>query len=67
MTLTNSISNIIILLGVFINVPSYDDNKFRIFLMTGLTVGLLLQPNQFLYFLLSILMVYIRGKNYKFV
>lgn len=66
MTLTNSISNIIVLFGVFINIPTFDDKKFRKFLMSGLTLGLLFQPNQFLYFLLALLMVYIRGKNYNF-
>ncbi len=63
MTLTNSISNIIILLGVFTNLPSYTDAKFRNFLMAGLTFGILLQPNQILYFALTLLMVYCRGQD----
>lgn len=66
MTLTNSLSNTIILIGVFTNIPTYDDSKFRTFLMLGLTLGLILQPNQFLYFVLVVGMLYIRGRNYKF-
>jgi len=66
MTLTNSLSNIVILFGVFINIPSYNDRNFRIFLMIGVTLGLILQPNQFIYFTLSLIVVYIRGKNKEF-
>jgi hypothetical protein len=66
MTLTNAISNVIVLFGVFINIPAFDDKRFRTFLMFGLTFGMLLQPNQFLYFILGALMVYIRSKNYNF-
>jgi hypothetical protein len=66
MTLTNSISNIVILLGTFLSLPSYKDLRFRSFLMFGLTIGILLQPNQFLYFALSIIMIYVRGQDMEF-
>jgi hypothetical protein len=66
MTLTNAISNVIVLFGVFINIPAFDDKRFRTFLMFGLTFGMLLQPNQFLYFILGTFMLYIRSKNYNF-
>ena len=66
MTLTNSISNIIILIGFFINIPSFKDSNFRLFLMTGLTLGLILQPNQLLYFVLLIFMIYVRGQDIDF-
>jgi hypothetical protein len=66
MALTNSISNVIVLLGVFVNIPTFNDSKFRTYLMLGLSLGLLLQPNQFLYFILTLLMVYVRGNNYSF-
>ena len=66
MTLTNSISNIIILIGVFLNIPIFRDSRFRSFLMVGLTIGLLLQPNQLLYFMLLIFMIYVRGQDIDF-
>jgi hypothetical protein len=62
-SLTSSLSNLLILLGIFLNLPSYKDSSFRSFLSLGVGIGLLLQPDQFLYFLLLLLMIYVRGHD----
>lgn len=62
-SLTSSISNVLILLGIFFNIPSYKDSSFRLFLSFSISIGLILQPDQFLYFLLLLLMIYVRGHD----
>lgn len=63
MVLTNAVSNVIVLIGVFLSVPAYKDAFFRKFLMLGLGLGIVLQPNQFLYFVLVVAMLYVRGQD----
>jgi hypothetical protein len=64
MAMTNSVSNLIILLGMFLNFPLYKDTKFRVFLMLGLSLGIIIEPQQLLYFVLAIVMLYVRGQDY---
>jgi len=66
MTLTNSITNILVLLSVFVNIPFHVENRFRLLSGIGISVGLILQPQQYLYFILLYAMSMIKGDDHKF-
>ena len=48
--LTNGLGNIVVIIGIFINLPNYQEKSFRRYIGFGITASFLLQPNQFIYF-----------------
>jgi hypothetical protein len=66
MVLTNGLGNIIVILGIFINLPNYQEHSFRLCIGLGITASFLLQPNQFIYFIFLYVARYISTGDYVF-
>jgi len=49
MILTNGLGNIIVIIGIALNLPNYQETQYRMYLAFGITISLLLQPTQFIY------------------
>jgi hypothetical protein len=64
--LTNGLGNIIVILGIFLNLPKYQEYSFRLCIGLGITASFLLQPNQFIYFVFLYVARYISTKDHVF-
>jgi hypothetical protein len=64
--LTNGLGNIIVIIGIFLNLPNYQENSFRRCLGLGITASFLLQPNQFIYFIFLYVARYISSHDHVF-
>jgi len=50
MILTNGLGNIVTIIGLAMNLPNYQEYKFRNYMSVGIAISMLLQPSQFIYF-----------------
>lgn len=50
-SLTNGLGNVVTILGIACNFPVFDEGRFRKMVAVGTLVSLLLQPQQFIYFI----------------
>lgn len=64
--LTNGLGNIVVILGILLNLPNYRERSFRMCIGLGITVSFLLQPNQFIYFLFLYVARYISSHDHVF-
>jgi hypothetical protein len=64
--LTNGLGNIIAIIGIFINLPNYQEKSFRSYIGLGITASFLLQPNQFIYFVFLYVARYISSHDHVF-
>lgn len=66
LVLTNGLGNIIVILGIYLNLPHYRESSFRFFIGLGITISFLLQPNQLIYFIFLYLARYISTADHAF-
>jgi hypothetical protein len=66
LVLTNGLGNIVVIIGIFINLPNYQEKSFRIYIGLGITASFLLQPNQFIYFVFLYVARYISSYDHAF-
>ena len=64
--LTNGLGNIVVILGILLNLPNYRERSFRMCIGLGIIVSFLLQPNQFIYFLFLYVARYISSHDHVF-
>lgn len=66
LVLTNGLGNLVAILGIFLNVPNYQERSFRRLVGLGITASFLLQPNQFIYFIFLYIARYISTADHCF-
>ena len=66
MIMTNGLGNILVIIGVFLNIPEYNESSFRNYIALGITISFLLQPSQFIYFVFLYVARYITTFDYTF-
>lgn len=66
LVLTNGLGNLVAIVGVFLNVPGYQERSFRRLVGLGVTASFLLQPNQFIYFVFLYVARYVPTSDHAF-
>jgi hypothetical protein len=64
--LTNGLGNVLIILGIGVNFPTYQEARFRKLVAMGTLVSLLLQPEQFIYFLFLYLIRLLKTQDHEY-
>lgn len=66
LVLTNGLGNLVAIMGIFLNIPNYQEKLFRRLIGLGITASFLLQPNQFIYFIFLYVARYISTSDHTF-
>ena len=60
---TYSLGNIFILFGIYFNVPEFKAKRFFFFLSCGIVLSLIMEPDEYTYFVYLYLVVLVIGQD----